>query len=222
LCADIPSLRQPTVHNVRILTLHNHLRVGAAQLQTVSRFDPLTVQAGDGTDGAENRLRIVCTPSLTSWVSVRAECAGRPAKGSLDKRSGELATMIEAAIPPASRAARSSPRRSTTTIRNPRAGCDGTIVSVMRENASAPRRGNCVVSLTAGSVRGGIRRILGVSWTPCPSTRIGGTRNRWRPADDRFARYEAVERQPKLRHECSPCETGGARHQNMRPRVLGR
>jgi hypothetical protein len=163
LCADIPSLRQPTVHNVRILTLHNHLRVGAAQLQTVSRFDPLTVQAGDGTDGAENRLRIVCTPSLTSWVSVRAECAGRPEKGSLDKRSGELATMIEAsavaAIPPASRAARSSPRRSTTTIRNPRAGCDGTIVSVMRENASAlRRRGNCVVSLTAGSVPGGIRR----------------------------------------------------------------
>ena len=114
-------------------------------------------------DGAENRLRIVCTPSLTSWVSVRAECAGRPEKGSLDKRSGELATIIEAsavaAIPPASRAARSSPRRSTTTIRSPRAGCDGTIVSLMRENASAlRRRGNCVVSLTAGSVPGGIRR----------------------------------------------------------------
>ena len=130
---------------------------------TVSRFDPLTVRARDGTDGAEDRLRIVCTPSLTSWVSARAECAGRPEKRSLDKRSGELATMIEAsavaAIPPVNRAARSSPRRSTTTIRDPRAGCDGTIVSVMRENASAlRRRGNCVVSLTAGSVPGGIRR----------------------------------------------------------------
>jgi hypothetical protein len=163
LCADIPSLRQPTVHNVRILTLHNHLRAAAAQRQTVSRFDPLTVRARDRTDGAENRLRIVCIPSLTSWVSARAECAGRPEKRSLDKRSGELATMIEAsavaAIPPANRAARSSPRRSTTTIRDPRAGCDGTIVSVMRENASAlRRRGNCVVSLTAGSVPGGIRR----------------------------------------------------------------
>ena len=142
---------------------------------TVSRFDPLTVRARDGTDVAEDRLRIVCTPSttpilpggttssLTSWVSARAECAGRHEKRSLDKRSGELATMIEAsavaAIPPANRAARSSPRRSTTTIRNPGAGCDGTMVSVMRENASAlRRRGNCVVSLTAGSVPGGIRR----------------------------------------------------------------
>ena len=107
-----------------------------------------------------------------------------------------------AAISPASRAARSSPRRSTTTIRNPLAGCDGTIVSVTRENASAlRRRGNCVVPDGRLSTRrDSPDRILEVSWRPCPSTRIGGTRTRWRPADDRFARYEAVERQPKLRH----------------------
>ena len=91
-----------------------------------------------------------------------------------------------------------------------------------RISAPTPRQLCGVPDGRLGTRRDSPDRILEVSWRPCRSTRIGGTRNRWRPADDRFARYEAVERQPKLRHECSPCETGGARHQNMRPRVLGR
>jgi hypothetical protein len=148
------------------------------------RQDPDITQSFEGWGGSTANGFPVRSPNRTSrrWNRWSRESAsdrlhpvldelglgprgmrGAAREALLDKRSGELATIIEAsaaaAIPPANRAARSSPRRSTTTIRNPRAGCDGTIVSVMRENTSAlRRRGNCVVSLTAGSVPGGIRR----------------------------------------------------------------
>jgi hypothetical protein len=159
----ISSLRQPTVHNVRILTLHNHLRGCGG-----STANGFSVRSPNRTSKRWNRWSRESGSDRLHPVLDELGLGPRGMRGAarealLDKRSGELATIIEAsaaaAIPPANRAARSSPRRSTTTIRNPRAGCDGTIVSVMRENASAlRRRGNCVVSLTAGSVAGGIRR----------------------------------------------------------------